>query len=363
MKTYLVKNPIAVKILSIIDAVLPDCQKAEAISPPSSILISNIAHIGDAVITTSIIRMLQDACPQIKIGVLCGSWSADVFKHHGVVVHTVDHWKLNRSEISFWEKYQKYRKSSNAALKQIREQKYDAAIDLYPYFPNSIPLLMQAKIPVRIGYESGGFGPLLTHRLPTVDFLKGAAENFAFLVRKFLPFSFDSFSPRPDLPTKEVKKQDYLVLHMGTGYALKEWPEENWKELAIALDQRGEKIVFTGRGKREKERILRVMEGLAGAVDLCDQLDWEGLVMTMKGAKGLISVDSVSGHIASAFEIPSVILISGINAPLFWKPPGSQTLMRAMPCAPCLVSKGCGAMSCIREISVGEVLNMMEKLF
>ncbi len=358
MKTYLVKNPLGVKILSLIDALLPDCQRTEPVPPPSSILICNIAHLGDAVITTSVIRMLKAACPGIKIGVLCGSWSADVFKHHGFV-HTVDHWKLNRSGF----KYRQYRKSAIRALNQIREQKYDAAIDLYPYFPNAIPLLWRAKIPVRIGYESGGFGPLLTHRLPTVDFLKGAAENFSFLVRKFLPFSFGPFSPRPDLPIKEGPKKDYLVVHMGTGHALKEWPEEKWRELAVALDKRGEKIVFTGRGRHEKERIQRVMKGLTGAVDCSDQLDWEGFVLTIKCAKALISVDSVSGHIASAFDIPTVTLLSGINPPLFWKPPGSQTLMRALPCAPCLSSKGCSSMSCIREISVDEVLQTIHKFF
>ena len=46
---------------------------------------------------------------------------------------------------------------------------YEIAIDTYHFIQNSIPLLWLARIPIRIGYTSGGFGPLLDSSNP-LDF-------------------------------------------------------------------------------------------------------------------------------------------------------------------------------------------------
>jgi ADP-heptose:LPS heptosyltransferase len=371
MNNYLVDNPLGIGILQAIDALLPECRQMTSVPTPASLLISNLAHIGDAVITTSILKVLKEASPEMKIGVLCGSWNKAVFEDHPCVdwVHTVDHWKLNRAQLSLWKKYQLYRTSYLTALDQIRQTNYDAAIDLYPYFPNSIHLLWNAKIPVRIGYRSGGFGPLLTHSLPTLKMKMSAAENSFHLIKKFLPLHFPQFSGRPFLAADQQRtslfpEKSYIVFHMGTGHALKEWPEEKWRELTQALTSRGETLIFTGRGKKETERVQRVMHGFEHVHDLSDRLGWQDFVLTIAKTRFLVSVDSVSVHIASAFEIPTVVLFSGINPIELWKPsnPNCQVLMRPLPCAPCLSRKGCPSMGCIRDISVQEVLQAIERL-
>jgi ADP-heptose:LPS heptosyltransferase len=370
MRAYLVNNPFGIAFLRIIDACLPDCRRNGRVELPSSILVSNLAHSGDAVISTSILRMLKEAAPEIKIGVLCGSWNKAVFEKHPCVdwVHHVDHWKLNRSQISRWEKGQIYRSHFCRALKEIRQIHYGAAVDLYPYFPNSISLLWRAEIPVRIGFESGGFGPLLTHSLPIVDLNRSAAENFQDLVRTFFSLEAQSML-RPLLMAagqldSNLLEKGYTVFHMGSGNELKEWPEEKWRQLTEVVAGRGEKVVFTGRGTKEKERIQRVTEGLPNVVDLCDLLDWDGFVKVMSRARTLVSVDSVSIHVASAFEVPSVVLFSGISPISFWKPTSYQCrgLMKALPCAPCHLRQGCDSMACIREISVEEVVQEFDKL-
>ncbi len=120
--------------------------------------------MGDALMMTSLLAALKSADPEVKLGVVVGSWSRPIVEGHPLidVVHTVDHWKLNRSPLPLWKKIVQYYATKRRAVREIRAQSYDAAIDFYPFFPNAIPLLWQAKVPMRIGFTSGGFGPVLT---------------------------------------------------------------------------------------------------------------------------------------------------------------------------------------------------------
>src|ERR1700757_1328965 len=66
---------------------------------PKRILVLNGAHIGDIVISTSILPILRSAYPNAQIGFVTGSWSQMVLKDHPDVyfIHCVDHWWINRN--------------------------------------------------------------------------------------------------------------------------------------------------------------------------------------------------------------------------------------------------------------------------
>ena len=168
---YLVQNPLANAFLRCVDFLLssfPRKRNTPIPQMPKSILVSNLAHMGDVLIMTSFLAVLKRLIPDVKIGVVVGSWSLPLVKNHPCIdrIHIVDHWKLNRSSAPKWKKIVHYFKTKKTAVHEIRNEKYPIAIDSYSFFPNSIPLLWQAGIPVRIGYISGGFGPLLTHPIP-----------------------------------------------------------------------------------------------------------------------------------------------------------------------------------------------------
>ena len=299
--------------------------KSGAVERPKSVLVSNLAHLGDVILMTALLQVIRQTWPEVRIGVLVGSWARMVVEDHPCVdrVHLVDHWKLNRGSLSRWKKLYIYWQTKRQAVKEMRG--YDLAIDGYTYFPNAIPLFWAAGIPTRIGYVSGGFGPLLTHRLEwREENLHATGYGLALLEAAGIRNEVAEPLLRPLLPSQPKKEEgnEYVVIHMGTGAPEKEWPLERWRELVQALE--GRRLVFTGRGPREKEHIRQVMQGIKGAVNLCDMLAWKELLQMIQHAQLLIGVDSMAGHLAAVWEVPSILIYAGATHVCEWRPLNPQ---------------------------------------
>lgn len=303
---------------------------------PRKILLSNIASLGDVVISTVVLPVLKEKYPGCEIGFLTSSSSKVAIQDHPLIskVHLFDHAYLSGSILQ-------HIKSRKRALREIRREKYDLAIDLYSYFPNAIPLLAQAKIPVRIGYTSGGFSTLLTHPVPwefSNEYVGSAHLRLLQL----------EGSPLPDY-NYGAPKTGRIVIHMGSSNRLKNWISSLWTELIEKLEKLGVEIVLTGKGDEVVER--------AGVKNLINQLNWSQFVQEIQGARLLITVDSVSVHLAAASLTPTIVLSTGLSSPSMWRPPypGCHYVMNPVPCAPCFKKKGCSTMKCIRGITVDEV--------
>lgn len=336
-----------------------------AVPTPRRVLIAIGGHLGDAVIASAVFPLIGEVWPEAEIGVLTGSWSRAVLQQHPLVrrIHTVDHWKLDRSGSGAAARLRRYAGTRRQALREIRAVGYDVAVDLHPFFPNSIPLLRQAGIPVRAGYTSGGFARLLTHPVPWREAERHLAESHRELLAALDPRFARAARLRYSLPPVpqgegEVPRGDYLLLHMGAGLQLKEWPADRWHTLVGELLDDGHTLVFTGTGAAQAEAADRAIGGRARCHNLCDRLSWGGFVEAVAGARLVVSVDSVAGHLASGAEVPVVVLTSGMNPIAQWRPLGERVrvMTHAMPCAPCNLSRGCAGMACIRGVTVREVL-------
>jgi ADP-heptose:LPS heptosyltransferase len=370
---YLVQRPALYALLSTVDWVLDRLPKGKATplaKAPKRVLIAMGGHIGDAVIGSSVIPLVRAAWPEAEIGVLAASWSKLVLHGHPDVarVHLVDHWKLNRDEKSGRRKFTRYLATRRVALKEIRAVEYDLAIDLYPYFPNSIALLARAGIPVRVGYTSGGFGALLTHPQIWRDTPRHTAEYLRDLVRAVEPAAGGlsrlrySLAP-PALPSGESVWQPpgadgYVIMHIGAGLALREWPLERWKLVVDSLLADGHTLVFTGKGERQAQDAQTLTENKPRCHNLCDRIGWNEFVAVVANAQLAVTVESVAGHLAAGVGTPAVVLMSGMTRLEQWSPLGDQvrTVSNPVPCAPCFRSAGCEGMMCVRGISVEEVV-------
>ncbi len=375
---YSIRNPFANFLFRCLDgllvlAVRPSFNKRRQSAPPQRILISNIAHLGDVIMATALLPVLKRAYPEAEIGFLAGSWSRSILQDHPLVdsVYVLDHWAHNRAGITKRQKIQQYLRTRRTALREVKAARYDAAIDLYWNFPNTLPLLWQAKIPVRIGYESGGFGPLATHALEFGDKRLPASQRFLDLVKVLPQVEADPVALRPVLPPPAIEDvlaleaelrasnaeaKDYVVFHLGAADSFRDWPAPKWRELAGLLTAAGKTLVFTGTGAKDEARIREVTDGLSGCVDLCGRLPWDGFVAAIAQAQLLVCVDTVAGHVAAATQTPCVVLTAG-RWPYLWRPlgPQSRVLTHEVPCAPCHRNNGCGGMECLRELSVAEV--------
>lgn len=137
------------------------------------------------------------------------------------------------------------------------------------------------------------------------------------------------------------------------------WKSERWKLLAKCLHQNGWRTTL----------ILHHGNALS---DICpDDFDmvWRGsladLGRLVMSSQAMIAVDSFSGHLAAAMNIP-VVSLFGAQSPELWRPWGEKTAVvvaDGYPCRPC-DQKYCMHPndSCMNAIQVNHVLQTFENL-
>jgi ADP-heptose:LPS heptosyltransferase len=375
---YLVKNLGRNAFLGVTDRLLAAVARSEVTplpAEPRRVLLAVGGHLGDAVIATSAIALVKRAFPAAEIGIVLGSWARTAVEGHADLrwIHTVDHWKVNRSRTSIATRWIHDRRSRRRALREIRAVRYDVAVDLYMYYPNMAGLLWRAGIPVRIGYTSGGYGPLYTHPVDWSDGEQHTAEQQASLLRVLAPGLAAAAGLAyhiPEVPTAardraedvlrdaEVALGQYLVLHMASGSPMREWPREKWRELAAQLAADGHHLVFTGTGDPQRQAADDVARGLPRCANLCGQLGWHEFIHVVKSAELVVCVETVASHIAAAVGTPCVALWTGVARLSHWRPFGAESvvLTNPVPCAPCYRGRGCATMSCVRDLTVDTVL-------
>lgn len=340
-------------------------------SPPQKILLAMPAHIGDMVMATTVLPVIKKKYPGCQIGMIAGSWSLPLVKDHPLInfVHIIDHFYLNRSrKTSKRRKWLRYWKTRRKALKEIKQIKYDSAIDLYFYFPSSIGIFYQAKIPRRIGYTRYGGKALLTDAFvwsfisqPLPWYYKKLLHPLGIKEEDFNDLK-SSVAIFPNIP-KDLPNR-YIVIHMGCGNKIRKWSLEKWKQLRILLEMEGHAILFTGKGAEENQEISFVIKDSFLSRNLCDKLSFSDWMSVIAKARLVIGVDSSAGHIAGACKTPCIVIHSGTNCREMWKPYFSKAIsVRAeVACAPCLKRDGCAHMACIRNIQPEEILSKAKEL-
>jgi len=157
---------------------------------------------------------------------------------------------------------------------------------------------------------------------------------------------------------------EFIVVHAGGGSRVKEWPIEKWRTVVASLTGRATSVVLTGTGDDERRAAERIAAGFPLCANLVGQLEWEEFVHVLSRAQGVISVDTVAGHVAGAVGTPAVVLFAGINDLREWHPLGDKvvSLINQVSCAPCFQGQGCATMDCIRGIDPELVLRELRSM-
>lgn len=334
---------------------------------PRAVLFSQCGHLGDLIMTLPTLRWVRQHRPEVRIGLIVGSWAKPMMQGISELYdasYIADHFMLDRSNKPLKEKIEKHRRSWKNAAREIRKDGYDAAVECYPFLQNSIPLLYATNIPVRVGFTSGGFGPLLTHRARWIHdsrpFLDYPRDVLRLLFSDAsLQSQFKAFYPVPP-GTGKKPKQPYVVIQTGTGNPIREWTDECWIQLVKELSARGMSPVLAGAGQRERQRAERIVSALSSPslVDLCDKLSWDEFTDLVAGAAHVVCLESSTSHIAAAFNIASTVIMPAINDSKQFGPANDKAniLTYKTPCAPCFRSAGCAHMSCIRRVTVDDAV-------
>jgi len=361
---------------------------------PRRILIVQLDHLGDAVLTSPLIAQLQAAYPGATIDVLASPSNHEVFESN----RNVD--RVRIAERTWFERTPGRRGLLREVWtlgRSIRDERYDLGIDVRGDVL-SILVLALGGVSRRVGFAMGGGAFLLTdvadwtagrHEvrsrlalLETLGIDPDAAARAAvhigdddrmFVAARLLEaWPLRSASgrrheaiahtsahgghgewggPRPSMvrpgapPLDEANgwlhaerfspQPPLLTVHLGAGTAAKRWPRNHWKALIERFLDDGWRIVIVGGP--EDPPLSRVLKPHDRLVDWSGRLSVTQTTALLERADLFIGADSGPAHLAGSAGVASIILFSGTNNPAQWRPWSKHSLVlrKRVPCGPC----------------------------
>ena len=138
------------------------------------------------------------------------------------------------------------------------------------------------------------------------------------------PHLIPEFEPAPLEDLLGTVDRPYIVLHMGPSN-IRGWVPEKWLLLAAALKDQGYDLVVTG-GAGEEMEAARILSEKIKVRDLTGRLSWQQFVATVANATAVVTIDSVAGHVAACFSVPTVVLTAGRQRISLWRPNNSNAI-------------------------------------
>jgi lipopolysaccharide heptosyltransferase II len=368
------------------------------LSTAPHILLIRPDHLGDLVMTTTVLVVLKHHAPGAHITMMVGPWSSEVVARHPAV---------DRLIICPFPGFQRAAQKALApyillfsVAKQLRRSQYDLAINLRPDFWWGAALLYLARIPCRVGYAVEPGKPFLTHALPfqspehaTVSNLRLASA--ALQILGYLPLE-EPYTPEryplQFIPTAEehkwvtelLKKEGIetatpiVVIHPGSGAAVKLWRTQGWSACADALTKSltidpPVRIMLTG-SKNERPMLEEIADGMESPALLVTCATIGQLAALLGRALVVLSVDSGPLHLAVAQGTPTVQLFGPTDPRIFgpWGTRERHIVLASTHRCPTCPTIPCGRLDfppqelanhpCVRLITERQVLEAVDKL-
>jgi ADP-heptose:LPS heptosyltransferase len=115
-----------------------------------------------------------------------------------------------------------------------------------------------------------------------------------------------------------------VVLHPGAAYGSCRWPAERFARVASRLAGAGNRVVVTGDAtETDLARSVAEQAGLPDSAVLAGRTSLADLAALVAAARLVVSNDTGTGHLATAFGTPSVVLF-GPTSPQYWGPPADR---------------------------------------
>lgn len=345
---------------------------------PRVILLVQLDHLGDAVISTVMLHALRRRYPEATIEVLVGEWNQMLFEAIP---------EINRVHVSRINRFTRGRRFGWLLATlwwgwKLRRRKVDLAIDVRGEFPLAV-LLWLSGAKRRVGWACGGGGFLLTDSSCYEANRPEVASRLALLAQLGIqPPAGEVWQPQFH-PTEQARRQasqwwEYvqartastgprIVVHVGAGTMAKRWPAEHWRELIGWLVVRfpAQVVLVGSKTDRIIARHILGPRPRDGVADWTGQLNLVELAAVVEQADLFVGSDSGPAHLAAAVGTPVVALFSGTNEPHQWQPAGRhvQVVRQQVSCSPCHREQcpldGHPCMTALRPERVAEVVEHM----
>jgi len=327
--------------------------------PAAKICIIHLNQIGDLAFSLPLLKALRDSYP-------------------GAVIHSVIKPYLRELlEDSPYVDLLLHRSGGLRAawtlLRTMRSARYDLLISL-SRSEEGLLLTALSGARVKAGFNHAPWDFCLNVK-ESIEGHNSWYNNAKLLRRLQVPVTADSYvgllqvddrhAAAPGLPSR------YAVISPGASRRrlTKCWEPEKFAELMGLLSrQHGlTPVLVGGQDNREHNstiaRLCEAAQAPCPALDLTGALSLGSLCKVLQAAALFVGIDSGVMHLAAALDIP-VVGLFGPSDPFYVGPQNRRSIVvrdRSLACAPCYL-KPCPHCSCMRRISVGQVLEACAEL-
>jgi len=304
------------------------------------VLVVKTSSLGDVIHTLPALTDAARAIPGIRFDWVVEEAFAEIPSWHPAVDRVIP------------VAVRRWRKSPLAALRsgewrrftrRVKQIRYDATIDAQGLVKSAL-LTRYASKPVH-GLDRNSAREPFASRFYTdahaVPVGRHAVERVRELFAKALGYALPDGPAeygldRSRLHAPRADTAPYLLFLHGTTWATKHWPELYWRRLIELAGAAGWAVRLPWGSADEHARAERLAAGMPH-VTVLPRLTLAGIATELAGARACVAVDTGLGHLAAAFDIPTLSLFGPTN-PGFTGAWGHNQFHLAsnLPCAPCL---------------------------
>lgn len=344
-----------------------------------NILIVKLSAIGDVIHTLPALNAIRKHYPEAHITWLVEEDASELVQGHVALDRVLVSKRKRWLKTIFGPGFTDTIGEVHVFMKELRDTRYDLIIDFQALLKSS------ALIALSRSNRKTGFGKGMEHmersylflneRIPAVDMDNHAVKRSMMLLEA-IGIPSNSISYNLPIKARDRNTLGRILRQHGIGdsgllaainpvakWETKLWSNSKFAELADRLiAQYRADVVFTG--SRDDfgtiEDIISMMK--EDAWNLAGETTLLTLAALYEKTDFLISTDTGPMHIAVAMGTP-VAALFGPTAPWRTGPfgPEHQVIRVGMECSPCF-SRKCDEIRCMKEISVEQVLDGVQKL-
>jgi len=161
-----------------------------------------------------------------------------------------------------------------------------------------------------------------------------------------------------------LRDTNWVMLHPAARYWFKAWSPERFAALGDALVQEGFQVALVGSEPEQKVAEEVIQASQKKFVSFVGKTTLRELAALMMQCRIFVGNDAGPMHMAATVGCP-VVALFGPTDPAVWGPRGKlcHTIYKGLDCRECFYP-GCqkGEMSCMKRISVDEVLQAVKPL-
>lgn len=333
------------------------------------VLIIKLRHLGDVVLSTPVYHTLKKRFPHLEIDVLVNEESKGLLEGIEEVSNVLTY--KRPKEKGLFNKV----KAEADLFKNVFKTSYDLVLNLTEGDKGNL-LAMLSRAKNKVALEGSSYEKFMSHLYKRTGSHRHSVERDLDAIRRLGVYPsgsekkllVPSFNEEQNFITKFLEEhyiKDYVVIHPVSRWLYKS-PQAPFFIDLIKNSRR--KFVITGFLKgNEGKYIESILKACPNAIHFPSGGCFKKLLCLLQKSVGLITVDSLPLHLASALKIKTIALF-GPTSELDWGPwenDNAKVVTYEKPCRSCY-KDGCGGgklANCLDELKQEAVRTCFQSLF